>query len=137
MFIAAMKTTPVVLGMKQFADQTETACNHCSPSPPYELTQEDWRPVLAAPVIHPGHHGPTMPALGDVGFELLPPYDRGALQSEDLAANMPPLGLCSLERGGCDLHDIKGMIRQSSTIKKVKVVHYSVSEVCEEQRVHE
>jgi len=66
MFIATVKTTPAVLGMKQFADQTETACNHWSPSSPYELTQEDWWPVLAAPASHPGHHGPTMPALGDV-----------------------------------------------------------------------
>lgn len=122
MFIAAVKTTPAVPGMKQFADQTETACNHWSPSPPCELTQEDWRPVLAAPVIHPGHRGPTVPALGDVGFEPLPPYDRGAPQSEDLAANMPRLGLCSLEHGGCDLHDIKGTIRQAPTIKKMKVV---------------
>ena len=122
MFIAAVKTTPAVPGTKQFADQTETACNHWSPLPPCELTQEDWRPVLAAPVIRPGHRGPTMPAPGDVGFEPLPPYDRGALQSEDLAANMPPLGLCSLEHGGCDLHDTEGMIRQAPTIKKVKVV---------------
>jgi len=116
-FIAAVKTTPAVLGTKQFADQTETACNHWSPSPPSELTQEDWQPVLAAPVIHPGHHGPTMPVLGDVGFEPLPPYDQGVLQSEDLAANMPQPGLCSLEHGGCDLRDIEGTIRQASTIK--------------------
>jgi len=118
MFIAAVKTTPEVPGMKQSAGQTETACNQWSPSPPCELTQEDWRPVLAAPVIHPGHRGPTMPALGDVGFEPLPPYDQGALQSEDLAANMPRLGLCSLEHGGCDLRDIKGTIRQAHTIEK-------------------
>jgi hypothetical protein len=122
MLIAAVKTTPAVPGMKQFAGQTATACNHWSPSPPCELTQEDWQPVLAAPVIHPGHHGPTMPALSDVVFEPLPPYDLGVLQSEDLAVNMPRLGLCSQEHGGCDLHDIKGMTRQAPIIKKVKVV---------------
>jgi len=119
MFIAAVKTPPAVPGMKQFADRTETACNHWSPSPLCELIQEDWQPVLAAPVIRPGHRGPTVPAPGDVGFEPLPPYDQGAPQSEDLAANMPRLGLCSLEHGGCDLQDIKGtIIRQASAVKE-------------------
>jgi hypothetical protein len=112
-FRAAVKTPPAVPGMKQFASQTETVCNHWSPWLPCELTLEDWRPALAAPVIRPGHHGPTVPALSDVGFEPLPPYDRGALQSEDLAANMPQLGLCSLERGGFDLHDTEGTIRHA------------------------
>jgi hypothetical protein len=108
--ITAVKTIPAVPGTKQFAGQTETAYNHWSPSPPCELTQEDSQLVLAAPVIHPGHHGPTMPGLSDVVFEPLPPYDRRAPQSEDLAVNMLLLGLCSQEHGGCDLHGIKGTI---------------------------
>jgi len=105
--ITAGKDVPAVPGKKQFAGQTARACSHGSPLPLYELTPGDWQPALVAPVIHQGHHGPTMPGLSDVEFEPLLPCDQGALQSEGPAVNKPLLGWCSQEHGGCDLHNIK------------------------------
>jgi hypothetical protein len=118
-----LEEVPAGPDKKQSAGRIETACSRSSPLPLCELTPEDWQLALTAPVIHLDRHDPTMPVLGDVGFEPPPPSDQGVPQSGGPAVSMLLLGWCSPEHDGCDLHLIKHMIIIGTGVRVTALSH--------------